>query len=182
MLKRRIDPRGTEIEIFVPEDQAERDLLAGIVNHHIPERYNVLAAEPEAFSHQQQTKHLPEYIAFGLILSRASQTSIYRADEYDGLMGVYFRAYVTTDPEERIQIDLVIEDNNEAHLEAICEIVNKKKPSVAAIDIGPPDMPHMPADHSWTVEEALKQPGIFMWSVNGALNQDPKKRTEWVQI
>ena len=166
MLKRRIDPRGTEIEIFVPEDQAERDLLAGIVNHHIPERYNVLAAEPEAFSHQQQTKHLPEYIAFGLILSRASQTSIYRADEYDGLMGVYFRAYVTTDPEERIQVDLVIEDNNQKHLEAICEIVNKKKPS----------------GRTWTVEVALCAPAEFMFSVNEGLDSDPEKRTEWVQI
>lgn len=172
MLKRRIDPRGTEIEIFVPEDQAERDLLAGIVNHHIPERYNVMAAEPAlacpdgVHGGDECGVKWPEYVAFGLILSRASRVSMYSADENDGLMGLYFRAYVTTDPEERIQVDLVIEDNNQKHLEAICGIVYKKKPS----------------GRSWTAYVALGFPAEFMVSVNEGLDSDLEKRTEWVQI
>ncbi len=107
MLKRRIDPRGTEIEIFVPEDQAERDLLAGIVNHHIPERYGTLAVErmvkvvdllgagPNDPPVECQDPW-PEYVAFGLILSKAHMRGLFHTPEMDGvpedlgLMGLYF--------------------------------------------------------------------------------------------
>lgn len=192
MLKRRIKPRGDEIEIFVPEDQAERDLLAGIVNHHIPERYNVMAVEVCEqcgwtglyTSHDPVTlgaifdtdcekcdgsgEEWPEYVAFGLMLTEARMSGTYEGDAIGirGLMGLYFRAYVTTDPESRILIDLVIEDNDKKHLEAICEMVNSKHPF----------------DRTWAADGVLSLPAKFMFSVNEGMNADPDKRTEWVQI
>ncbi len=165
MLKRKIEPRGDEIEIFVPEDQKERDLLAGIVNRLLIENYCVLAAKTKQVAEEETV--WPEYVAFGMILTRARQVGLYTADPIDpGLMGLYFRAYVTTDSEgERVLIDLVMEDNNEKHLDAICELVVKKKPSAY-----------------WTTHLALDWPAKFMWEVNEAMTQEPDKRTLWVTV
>lgn len=167
-------PHGNDT-IFVPEDQEEHDLIAALVRKHIPERYNTLAAEPLLHTDggiPEQT--WPEFVAFGLMMTRARMVGIYGTprgtpDEpvVFGLMGLYFRAYVTTDPERRIDIKLFVEDNDEKHLEAICEFVSKHGPERA---------------HAWTPDEAVNMPCPFMFYVAEALDEDPKKRMDWLVI
>lgn len=163
------EPHGSDT-IFVPEDQEERDLLAALVRKHIPERYNTLADEPLLHTDggiPQQT--WPEFVAFGLMMSEARMTTMYEGDPIGvrGLMGLYFRAYVTTDPERRIDIKLFVEDNDEKHLEVICEFVNKHGPERA---------------HDWTLTMVLSTPCPFMFYVAEALDEDPKQRMEWLVV
>ncbi len=161
--------------IFVPEDQEERDLLAALVRKHIPERYNTLADEPK-YTKDTVELEWPDHIKFGLILTRALMGSLYGVDQpiEEFLMGLYFRAYVTTDPERRIDIKLFVEDNKQKHLEALCDNVNKRLTDSTPV-VGP-------RPGAWTTELALRFPNLFMWSVAEALDEDPKQRMEWLVI
>lgn len=166
MHKKRIG----KVEIFAPKDPKERDLLAGIVNHFIPPRYNILIETGDVLDHTK----------FGFIMTLASMKRLFDVDEepLKGLMALYFRGYVTTNPEHRIYPRFHIEDNNEQHMEKICALVNSHQG-----DIDDKQLPYMPPGHTWNIAEVAKKPHIFMWAANCVfLSEFRSNRIAWVVI